>query len=517
METLYLSPALLGLNLLLACALTSTGLWLFSRPYRGPGWWMVGNWTIALGMLCSLGYNLHPQPWLHILAALLLLAGEAIVLLGVLRFLDRPLPYWLLPTSTLAMLVAEIWYFTSPVDAGLLTALHALIAAGLQLEAARVLWQARHDEGIRGVRRFVIAALLGTSLLQLLRAAQSLQLHPIGDWLPPGTRAEMLQLSLGLPAWLVVINGLTLMTMHRILTDSRRHAHRAEANAQRFVRLMRVASAAKLLIDDGRVSDANPTAERLFGRAREGLLGRAFEKLFDNPARARSLVEQADGRPYDLPALHNDSRRFPAEVRVSRLDDGSQLIAEVRDVSHRRVLEDKLLRLATTDGLTGALNRRAFGVCADHELRRALRHSYPLSLALLDLDHFKHINDQYGHPIGDQVLRQFGQLCRRQMRSTDLFARVGGEEFILLMPDTPLAAAVQFLDRLRQDLQDHVFAGLAEELQVTVSVGISCCTPDSDLESLQKAADEALYRAKDNGRNRVETQPFEPPAQRLEP
>lgn len=156
---------------------------------------------------------------------------------------------------------------------------------------------------------------------------------------------------------------------------------------------------------------------------------------------------------------------------------------------------------ALLDGLTGLANRRAFmTVCAD-ELQRAQHNGRPLVLVLLDLDHFKAVNDRFGHPVGDEVLRQTAHL----LRGTDLAARIGGEEFALLLPGVTLAEARPALERIRESVEGQHFEAEGQVFRQTVSIGAAEVLADraSTLEALLKLADQRLYTAKQGGRNRV--------------
>lgn len=171
-----------------------------------------------------------------------------------------------------------------------------------------------------------------------------------------------------------------------------------------------------------------------------------------------------------------------------------------------RQLRQRLDELAHTDELTGLPNRRHLMQEAQLEVERARRYDLPLCLAVLDLDHFKQINDKFGHAVGDDVLRQFAQLCKRLLRQTDVMGRIGGEEFVLLLPHTRLAVASQILERLRHDFRQLEWPQLANKHQPTVSVGLTTLTSsDSSLAELMRRADEALYAAKAAGRDQVQT------------
>jgi len=169
-------------------------------------------------------------------------------------------------------------------------------------------------------------------------------------------------------------------------------------------------------------------------------------------------------------------------------------------------LQMELDRQASYDGLTGALNRRAFERVADGEWSRAVRHDLPLSVLVLDLDRFKMLNDTHGHDAGDVWLKSFAELSRGLLRREDLLCRYGGEEFIALLPQTPLHAAVQAADRIRRSVEGMRISHNGRDIAVTVSIGVATWNETvTDLKSMIAAADRALYRAKAAGRNRVES------------
>jgi diguanylate cyclase (GGDEF)-like protein len=163
---------------------------------------------------------------------------------------------------------------------------------------------------------------------------------------------------------------------------------------------------------------------------------------------------------------------------------------------------DQLEALATTDALTGLWNRRKFNELVAGEVARAHRYSQPLSLGLLDVDHFKRVNDTYGHDVGDAVLRELADVVRGQVRSVDVVARWGGEEFVVLGPGVPVAGCAELAERIRAAAAGHMFPAVG---RVTVSVGVTEYTHGDTPDSLFARADKALYAAKDGGRDRVET------------
>ena len=157
------------------------------------------------------------------------------------------------------------------------------------------------------------------------------------------------------------------------------------------------------------------------------------------------------------------------------------------------------------DPLTGLSNRRVFERMLDQEIERSRRNKTPLSLAILDLDNFKAINDTYGHLKGDEVLIDFGELLSRGSRRYDLVARIGGEEFVIVMNDTTLIEANNLAEKIRCDVQQHeISIDQQSPVNCTISIGVSCNNDeDSLLTHLLSKADKALYNAKNRGRNRV--------------
>ena len=172
-----------------------------------------------------------------------------------------------------------------------------------------------------------------------------------------------------------------------------------------------------------------------------------------------------------------------------------------------RLVKEKtrLERLSITDYLTGAYNIRYLYHRLEDEFQRARRYGNPLGCIMFDLDHFKKINDNFGHKAGDMVLREFAQIIKRQVRKTDVFARYGGEEFVLLLTHTPIKGAVTEAGRLRDLIGTHRFRALDEKTGVTVSMGISAF-PDprvAEADVLITLADDALFKAKNRGRDQI--------------
>jgi diguanylate cyclase (GGDEF)-like protein len=205
----------------------------------------------------------------------------------------------------------------------------------------------------------------------------------------------------------------------------------------------------------------------------------------------------------------DDATHFTSRTATDLLEHLAAVIALSIDsqISHERLKLDGL-----TDALTGAANRRYCERWLQNEIERWRRRPEALVCMLIDIDHFKGINDQHGHQIGDAVLRQVATLLARELRAADVLARYGGEEFMLLLPNTTPAQGATIAERVRERIASHAFGGPDAALRVTVSVGLATLgtasavdTPATIAERLVQAADAALYRAKHEGRNRVVT------------
>jgi diguanylate cyclase len=164
----------------------------------------------------------------------------------------------------------------------------------------------------------------------------------------------------------------------------------------------------------------------------------------------------------------------------------------------------QLEMISRTDGLTGLLNRASWELEVEREFRRCLRYSHTSTLIMFDIDHFKNVNDNYGHPAGDEVIRKLASLISRSQRGTDLSGRYGGEEFGIVLTDTTIDGAHYFAERLRQRAEDLVITSEGKEIRLTISLGIAELKFDmQDHGEWITQADKALYMSKENGRNQI--------------
>lgn len=269
----------------------------------------------------------------------------------------------------------------------------------------------------------------------------------------------------------------------------------------------------------GKIIFINPVALTMLGLTEEEAMGRNAHALFhyhgpDGSAYPEAecplylTLQDAARRELEQSFIRKSGDIFPVHLVVTpMMDDARQVGAEVlfQDITLRKVMEAELTHLATIDSLTGVSNRRHFMAQMETEFARIQRFHEPAALLMLDLDHFKRINDSQGHAVGDAVLAALGATLLETLRKTDLVGRVGGEEFALLLPGTEAVEARQFAERLRERVAGVEVEAGGGRLAVTVSIGIaSLKRDDASADAALARADDALYHAKENGRNRVE-------------
>jgi diguanylate cyclase (GGDEF)-like protein len=214
-----------------------------------------------------------------------------------------------------------------------------------------------------------------------------------------------------------------------------------------------------------------------------------------------ALVRGGYEAPMDLQLANGKILRFQCKA----LPAGGRFLSytEVTDLVRNA---ERLERLATTDEMTGICNRRHFLTLAETEWRRFQDDGAPFALLILDVDLFKSINDRFGHYVGDAVIKSMAAICQREKRDADILARIGGEEFVLLLPQTRRNEAVGFAEKLRQRVETEPFVHDGESLRLTISIGVAEAEAGmTGISDIMKRADQALYDAKRGGRNRVES------------
>ncbi len=297
--------------------------------------------------------------------------------------------------------------------------------------------------------------------------------------------------------------------------ESRAATERALAESEaRHRSLVELSPNAIVVHREGRILYVNPRGLELVGADSEDeVLGRpVFEFIlpeYHDLTVQRLNQLAATGRlpaPHEIEVQCLDGRITSCEVLSGATTFGGipAVQSVIQDIGERKRLQDDLVRMASTDPLTGVSNRRHFFDHFEVEWARARRHRRSLSVLVLDVDHFKAVNDEHGHAVGDAVLIELVGLVRGLLRAEDLLARIGGEEFAAVLPEIDQAGAERAAQRIRRRVAAREFLERTEGLRLTVSIGVAQChiadeTPDESL----KRADDALYAAKGAGRNRV--------------
>ena len=319
--------------------------------------------------------------------------------------------------------------------------------------------------------------------------------------------------------WLVhlLVAGTLLLTL--LAAYSRNKSSQALFESERRLTAMSKASHDALMIinSSGSITFWNPAAEKMFGYTQDEIIGKDLHELLtlpedrrkanhNMPAFAKSGKGQVLDSVMEMQAVRKSGKVFPVERAVSSFHFNNQWFAvgSVRDITQRKKAEARLIEMATTDVLTGIANRRHYLAQSTKQFKISSRYEKSFCVLMFDLDHFKRINDSYGHNIGDRVLKVVAACMKQTLRDTDIMGRIGGEEFAVSMPETRLEQAKMVAERLRKAIATSKVDVDKSQIQFTASFGISEYSENTkSVEMLLKQADEALYQAKEQGRNRV--------------
>ena len=201
--------------------------------------------------------------------------------------------------------------------------------------------------------------------------------------------------------------------------------------------------------------------------------------------------------------VNDDSIKSCLLKSGDQLQIGSFILKYIGSGNVEAVYHEEIYRMMITDGLTGIANRRKLDEALENEFLRAKRYGRPLSIAILDADHFKKVNDTHGHIVGDFVLKKLATLFQQNIRREELLGRYGGEEFVVVMPEVDSSGAFQLAEKLRKTVESTVFKSGEAELPITISVGVATLGAEESVKAFIDTADQALYKSKEDGRNRV--------------
>jgi diguanylate cyclase (GGDEF)-like protein/PAS domain S-box-containing protein len=265
-----------------------------------------------------------------------------------------------------------------------------------------------------------------------------------------------------------------------------------------------------LLLDQhGKVLQANRSAELMFYYEKGTMQGLYIHQLINEFSLEYYLLNnQIAGQetPSVMERMVGKDQRggvLDLEMAINMAKAGDEIFYSISliDIKHHLAQQEELAKLAHTDPLTGLMNRRHFRLLADQEFSRATRTQHQLFMMMLDIDHFKKVNDTHGHDVGDQALVAVAEVLKNGIRSMDILARWGGEEFLVLLPETDLTGATLIAERIRQQVSQIKLPKIPEGL--TISIGLCEAKPGMELKAATSLADQALYKAKTDGRNRV--------------
>ena len=311
--------------------------------------------------------------------------------------------------------------------------------------------------------------------------------------------------------------------MASLVNDITERIHTEEALKESEERLKTILSATPdpivIYSSQGETEYLNPSFVEVFGWTLDELRGKRIPFVPDNQEqitseKTKELLGSGNKVQFETQRLTKQGSSIDVIISASCIKNLngkiSKLVVILKDITDQKQAKQelKLLNLkleheATHDPLTGALNRRAILDILSKELNRAKRRNTKLSIGLCDIDHFKLVNDKYGHQVGDDVLCSFIKAIQNTLRPYDLLGRYGGEEFLLVMPDSTMSAEEGLYERLRAKIADNKMMTRSGGVSITVSIGITSNTGNETIETMIAKADAALYRAKENGRNQL--------------
>lgn len=263
------------------------------------------------------------------------------------------------------------------------------------------------------------------------------------------------------------------------------------------------------LLDDS-ILIINPKAQKLFNLPKEKIASFTFSNYFADSVKRTELIARIrrENVIEDFDVQMRDPQTYKKfwvslSTRVIDLDGELALYTTFKDVTESKEKEAELYEKASTDPLTGLFNRRQFETMAHKEIGKAWRYKTPCCLLMLDIDHFKKVNDTYGHQAGDEVLKTLAFHLKANLRDTDILARFGGEEFIILLSQTEESSGLMVSERLREAIENAKIVFEDQEIHITISIGLAFSKDFDSLKTFIQGADDALYQSKNNGRNRV--------------
>jgi diguanylate cyclase (GGDEF)-like protein/PAS domain S-box-containing protein len=531
----YYDPVLVALSIAVAILASFTALNLSGRllatdrPARL--WWLVaaafalggGIWSMHfVGMLAFV----MPMPATYDVELTLLSLVLPILVVGAGLFILCRLGNGLLPllsAGLLAGLGVVVMHYSGMaamrVPGTSISYEPSLVAASVVIAvtaATAAFWLAFRTKRTR--ERILAAVVMGFAIAGMHYTAMAAAHFTIDDHAAPAIRPviepAILAVAVVSTSSILLLLGLvTAFFDRKLATLTAKEALALTQSEERLRALHRNASdIVAILNQNGAFIYEASSAWPILGYRTEDLLGRLLIDFIPPDAIPEAegflnslLVEPGAKATIELRARHADGTWRDFEVVGKNLLSEpaiNGLIVNLRDISERKRLMAELERLSETDVLTNTLNRRGFMKLAEREFERSRRLGQPLNVVMIDIDHFKSVNDVYGHAAGDMVLAMVADCCRSRIRNIDILCRFGGEEFIILLTDAALEAAHKVVARLHRAIASGRVTTIKGEVSVTASFGLAAVDPTAiELETAIRLADEALYEAKNSGRN----------------
>jgi len=480
--------------------------WRLDRLHSGPGWWAAGITFLGLGFAFA---TLRVFPQFALIGTLvnlpLYLTALVLLYIGLLKFFNQKVP-WPGLAAFLIFFVIEHAFFTLVINSLTVRRLVFNLAT-IYISVLCAWFLFRRAAGSIRASAMLVGAVFALHGVDFLGATILIFFNPIPANVLSASPDVILAYFDAIFIGTMWTFGFILMVNQRLSAENREESE----NRQRIFNT----SPDSVIIthfENDQITEVNDGFVAATGYTRQEVLGKSLSainliknpedlKIIDDKVRQMGQCENVE-----VIFVRKNGSEFTVMLSARKIDLHSEphTLSVSRDISDRKRLEEELTKEAISDNLTGLYNRRYFMNVAQSELTRCLRFSHLLTVALLDLDYFKQINDTYGHQAGDQALITFTQICKTNIRSMDVMARIGGDEFALLFPESNQEQAFLIIERIRQTSAASGLNLDGKEVVISFSAGIASLTgSENTLSTLLARADQNLYQAKLAGRSQT--------------